>query len=126
MKIASDIDKLMWVLAESGDRSAIDDFESRFPDLKFELAKRVAMLRNLRGAKPAVAASIRPAFQPRASNGSVSLRKPWAVGGMLLGFAALAAASYYVTSMAMAPRAPKTQPAYNPPRVVVQPQPQVA
>jgi hypothetical protein len=50
-KIPADIDQLMWSVAESGDVKAVDEFEQRFPDFKIELAKRLMMVRGLRGAK---------------------------------------------------------------------------
>lgn len=62
-KVAPDIDQLMWTLAEARDMPAIAEFEQRFPDLRLELAQRVAMVGGLRGARfeegrPA------PRFQP--------------------------------------------------------------
>lgn len=50
MRIAPDVDQLMWVLAEQKDRKAVEEFEERFPELRLELAKRVALVNNLRGA----------------------------------------------------------------------------
>lgn len=52
MKLPAELDSLMWSVAESGDRSAIDQFGERYPHLRAELGKRLAMVRQLRGAKP--------------------------------------------------------------------------
>lgn len=41
----------MWMLAEQRDMQAVEEFEGRFPELRLELAKRVAMVNGLRGAK---------------------------------------------------------------------------
>lgn len=52
-RIPRDLDALMWQLVEEGNLAALDDFESRFPEFKGELASRLAMVRGLRQAKPA-------------------------------------------------------------------------
>ena len=51
MRIAPDVDKLMWTLAESGQPLAVEDFQGRFPELKVELSRRVQLMQDLRNAK---------------------------------------------------------------------------
>lgn len=41
----------MWVLAEQRDMKAVEEFETRFPELRLELAKRVAVVNGLRSAR---------------------------------------------------------------------------
>src|SRR5690242_7527723 len=85
----------MWTLAEGGDPRAIAEFESRFPQLRPELARRVSIVKSMRDARPTVA-GVAPAFRLRANpirSGPPKLRL--VAGG--LGLVALAAASYVVT-----------------------------
>jgi hypothetical protein len=118
--ISSDVDKLMWTIAESGDMKAADDFENRFPDLRLELAKRFTMVRNLRGANPIRSGpAVRPVFRPNPVAQPLC-KKPFFIGGGMLGLAAIAAASYVVTSMAMAPK-PAPVKSYVPPVIVQTP-----
>jgi hypothetical protein len=51
LKIAPDVEKLMWAVAESADARAVADFESRFPDLRYELSKRIDMVRELKSSR---------------------------------------------------------------------------
>ena len=96
-KIAPDIDQLMWTIAETGDQRAIDDFEGRFPDLKYELGKRILVLRELRQARQAGAAPRAvPHFEPRAPAVPSWQRPAWA-GAAVLGLAVVALASYALT-----------------------------
>ncbi len=49
-RIAPDIDRLMWLVAEENNSRAIEDFGERFPDLRVELGKRLEIVRTLRCA----------------------------------------------------------------------------
>jgi hypothetical protein len=51
-RVAPDLDRLMWAIAEANDDRAASDFESRFPELRNELTKRIAMVRGLKVSKP--------------------------------------------------------------------------
>ena len=66
-KIPQEIDQLMWSVAEEGSVNALNEFEQRYPEHKFELARRLTMVRELKGAKkgkPEVVVRA-PRFQPR-------------------------------------------------------------
>ncbi len=51
-KYPEEIDELMWMLAESDDDAAIEEFGSRYPNYRGELAQRMQMVRGLRGSRP--------------------------------------------------------------------------
>lgn len=108
MKIAPDVDQLMWVLSEQNDRKAIEEFEHRFPDLRLELAKRVALVSNLRGAGRAVHTD-KPRFHAPAPQTAL-----WQRPAAVLAFAAclgiLAFGAFFATR-AMMPSPPPRQPA---------------
>lgn len=64
-RIAPEVERLMWLVAENRDPRAIADFEARFPELKPELAKHMAMVSGLKTAgKKAPPHSI-PRFVPK-------------------------------------------------------------
>lgn len=112
-KIPPDIDQLMWTIAEAGDARAAEDFEQRFPDLKYELAKRLLLLRQLRGARKAGAGrSDIPHFEPRLHPAKGWARPAWSVAAVVA-FAILAYASYSLTGRIMAnpPQRPGSSPA---------------
>lgn len=71
-KIPQEIDALMWSVAESGNPTALAEFEQRYPEHIFELGRRLTMMRELKGAKglkgsagkdPSI--NVVPRFQPR-------------------------------------------------------------
>jgi hypothetical protein len=89
------VDELMWRVAESRDPQAQAEFVRRYPDFASELARRVAMVQSLRGARPAAA---RPRFAYRAPSPPAPWpRSAWAATGILA--AGLAAAT-----LALVPR----------------------
>lgn len=75
-KIAPEIDSMMWAVAEDGNPRAVAEFEQRFPDLKAELAKRLAMVRSLRGAGGSVEKAI-PRFKPAATAAPLPAGPKW-------------------------------------------------
>lgn len=85
----------MWLVAEKSDAKAIEDFGVRFPQYRSELGKRLALVRNLRGAKAQhLPPAVKPAFH-------VPIRitpSPAKFFGMgiAVGVAAISVASYYV------------------------------
>lgn len=107
--IPSDIDSLMWTVAESGDEAAIEDFERRFPEFRGELGGRLAMVRVLKKSKPV---TDEPAYQvPRfvLREPVVLPRRPvWTVA--LLGGLAVVAFCSYLVVVSM----PKGEPAKTP------------
>jgi len=74
--IPPEIDELMWSIAESDDSAAIEDFGDRYPSFRPEMAKRLQMVRSLRGARPQ-AAEPKPKRKPFVpSRESVPYREP--------------------------------------------------
>lgn len=100
------VDELMWKVAESGDPAAQEEFERRYPDHAAELARRIAMVDSLRGARPK---AVPPRFvrtpQPA---GPGWPKSAWAVSGALA--AGLAVAATFVFRPP-APRVPEPPPA---------------
>lgn len=101
--IPSDLDQLMWLLAESGDYAAIDEFTKRFPDLRHELNRRCATVNGLKGAKPGHGPKKTPEFHlveiaPRKAPNPLA----W-IGGVVA-LVCIAFASYQATSQAMKPK----------------------
>jgi hypothetical protein len=67
VKIAKEVDAMMWDIANTGDFQAIENFKKQFPDLHGELSRRVLLLKDLRKAKSLQVAPVtRPAFVPKA------------------------------------------------------------
>ncbi|MCB8933082.1 MAG: hypothetical protein M9921_00510 [Fimbriimonadaceae bacterium] len=99
MKIAPDVDQLMWVLAEQNDRKAVEEFEQRFPDLRLELAKRVALVNNLRGAGRAVQTDT-PRFHAPAAT-PPRWNRPLAAAMLAACLCALAFGTFYATRALM-------------------------
>ncbi len=52
MKIPSEIDALMWEVAEANSIELMDQFGRRYPEYRQELVKRIQMVRGLKGARP--------------------------------------------------------------------------
>lgn len=52
MKAPREIEALMWDVAESGNETAIAQFNARYPEFADELEKRRQMVGNLRGSRP--------------------------------------------------------------------------
>lgn len=126
MKIAPDVEKLMWFVAESADPQAVADFESRFPELRYELSKRIDLVRGLKASKKIAASPTSiPAFRPPVSHSqSMAMRWKWSIVGVAL--SALAVGSFVVTRQILNPpyATPPTgvvmesPPSTIPPRVV--------
>ncbi len=115
-RIAPDIDRLMWTLAEARDLPAIAEFEGRFPDLRLELAKRVALVGGLRGARfeqgpPA------PRFQPSARPQPLWGR-PLALAAGLAALAVLASGAFVGTRALLASRGGEPGPGASNPAVL--------
>ncbi len=101
-RMPQDVERLMWMVAESNDQKAIQDFESRFPEFASELSKRRRMVSELKGAKSTHVPDARiPDFRLRGEPKVSSPKGMWVVGG--IAFAALLMASYSVTKMVNTP-----------------------
>jgi len=87
-KVSPEVERLMWLIAEDRDPRAIADFESRFPDLKYELSKHISMVNGLKTAGRKVPPHTIPRFVPK-----YAAPKPGFNRGYILAFAALLAAS---------------------------------
>ncbi len=98
MKIAPDVERLMWLVAESADAQAVADFEARFPELRYELSKRIDMVRELKSSRRLGESSGHaPRFVPSAPGPS-----PFGRSKFILAFAALsvvAFGSFYATRL---------------------------
>jgi hypothetical protein len=106
-RVPVEIDDLMWTIAERGETKAVEEFEARYPEHKYELARRIAMLRGLKveGSR-AHPTKHPPAFRPREVRRTPPPRRMMlAVGALCL--AAVAAASYTVVSF-MQPAPPRS------------------
>jgi hypothetical protein len=64
-RIAPEVERLMWLIAENPDQRAVTDFESRFPEFRADLAKHIAMVDGLKTAGKKVPAQEIPRFVPR-------------------------------------------------------------
>lgn len=64
MKVPPEIDELMWQIAESDNPQAFEEFEQRYPEFLPEMAKRVNMVRGLKGSRPPHAPKRRERFMP--------------------------------------------------------------
>lgn len=105
--IPPEIDQLIWKLAEEGNQNAQDEFIRRYPTYRQELLHRRETLSGLKTSRPKTAATPTrpiPRFTPkevpppRASRGTVATVS-------VLALAALALASYTVTTMLAPPPA---------------------
>lgn len=97
MKIAPDVERLMWMVAESADPKAVEDFESRFPQLRYELAKRIEMVRNLKASGRSVRreGSIPEFRRPVSLPSPFGARMRWSIAALAL--SALAFGSFFAT-----------------------------
>jgi hypothetical protein len=115
-RVPPDLDRLMWTLVEDGDPRAVEEFGQRFPELRPELGKRLAVMRDLRGARSSLGRrGTPPHFEPPLPGEGSRLKPAWA-GAALFVLAVAAFASYALTRTMIAtpranPQAPPTQPA---------------
>jgi hypothetical protein len=96
-RIAPEIDRLMWAIAEEPEPKAAEEFAQRFPDLQGELHNRISAVKSLKGAaNQPKAAKVIPQFVPRVEK-VTRYQKPLVL--MLAGAAlfGLAMASYLLT-----------------------------
>ena len=95
-RIPPDVERLMWLVSESNDPQALQDFEERFPQFTAELGRRRRMVSDLKGAKTVAAPTQNhiPTFTPRQVESNGISRSVWVVGS--LAAAALAFASYSI------------------------------
>ncbi len=101
-RIAPDVERLMWLVAEGRDPRAIADFESRFPDLRLELAKHIAMVNGLKDAGRKMPAHDIPRFVPRYAESKPRNNRPLYVAFAFI-LAAVAFGTYAVTLYVTAP-----------------------
>jgi len=82
MKIAREVDSLMWSIAETGDFHAIENFKRQFPDLHAELSHRVLLIKDLKKAKSLQFADVpRPPFVPPSKAGGPVT---WPMAGLVI------------------------------------------
>lgn len=103
-----DVDKMLWLVAESDDPHAVADFNGRFPEHSLELGKRIAMVRDLKGAgRRASHDALPPRFRAPVQAAPPPARYVW-----VLGFAALAClgvASFFFASRAFSSQGAKPE-----------------
>src|SRR5579862_1224296 len=90
MRVAKEVDAMMWDIANAGDFHAIENFKKQFPDLHGELSRRVLLVKDLRKAKSLTFAPFpRPPFVPKAK---VRHHLSWpALSAVAVSFAVIAA-----------------------------------
>jgi len=140
MRIPKDVEQLMWLIAESGDSNAAQEFERRFPDYRFELMRRMSTVKSLKASKPHDSISV-PTFALKQDRVRSAPPRAFMVGVFALGLGVFAFGSFAITKQLMPPPAkpavsveepapkvtlvtPKSQPVYseNPPGISFQPQ----
>lgn len=130
-RIAPDVERLMWLIAEERDPRAVADFGERFPDLRHELSKRISMVSGLKDAGRKVPPHEIPRFVPK--NG-VSMPTPvnrsmyaaFAFVAAALAFGSYAARSVFTQTPPALPPVPAvnlTTPAHNEEPVYTKPSP---
>ncbi|MCU0315351.1 MAG: hypothetical protein MUC92_02030 [Fimbriimonadaceae bacterium] len=99
MKVPPELDDLMWKLAETDDPQALEEFGDRYPDFRQEMAQRLRMVRNLKGAKPSAKVD---RFVPKAEVVPYAEPTPkWMVpAAIFMGVVSIAFATYAVTTFA--------------------------
>jgi hypothetical protein len=100
----SSIDELMWLIADDGDPGAVEAFIKRHPEHRAELIRRVNMVRNLKGTKPAETKI--PSFEMRSSmpSGLPTNSAPfWKSGSFAVMMACVLVAAFAVTKIATTP-----------------------
>jgi hypothetical protein len=106
MRLSPEVDRLMWLAAESEDPAAIEDFAERFPGLRNELAKRIEMVRRMRASgREAHAGAAVPPFRAPRRMGRQTLALRWSMAALAL--TALAFGSFHVTRAWIARPAPE-------------------
>jgi hypothetical protein len=100
-KIPADVEQLMWLIAESGDSNAAQEFERRFPEFRFDLMRRMSTVKSLKSGKPSESIPV-PVFRPGVAAKSTP-RWFW-MGAFALGLGAMAFGSYYSTQHLLPPK----------------------
>lgn len=96
-RLAPEIDRLMWLVAEGRDPRAISEFEQRYPELRMELSNRIAMLSGLRMSGKKVVRRDIPRFRPTVQRPSRQIGRGWYVlAAAALGAVAFASYSFTV------------------------------
>lgn len=97
MKVAPEVEKLMWTIADTHDKAAQENFEKLFPDLRNELLRRIRLVSEIKDAKSLhINPVVRPAFALKPT-GKLRLSPKRAIySSVLIVGAALAAAASYV------------------------------
>ncbi|MFQ3587476.1 MAG: hypothetical protein SNJ74_01345 [Fimbriimonadaceae bacterium] len=120
-RIPPEIDSLMWAIAENPGDDAIEEFGRRFPDYRQELAKRLSMVRALKGARAGVPSMAPTRWQPDrpARRAPGRFRLGWVLASAALaavafasyaGFSALATRQTEIPPVPSVPTAPPAMP----------------
>lgn len=109
-KIPPEIDSLMWAVAENPDPATIDDFESRYPDHRYELGRRLATVRALKGSKPMETHVAYRSFRPTPTTPRPTAGRwawvPVAAGLCIVAVAAFFGGSYFFRQTPVKPAPP--------------------
>ena len=92
-RIPVEIDNLIWTLAETQNKTAIDEFNRRHPQYRADLTKRIEMVGGLKAAK---SPSMPPKFEPLQTVPADS-SKLWLGMGIGAGLVVLALVAFWVT-----------------------------
>lgn len=118
-RIAPDVERLMWLIAEDRDPRAIADFEARFPDLKADLAKHFSMVKGLKKAGKKIPPHQIPRFTPRYETRTIGFNRTVAFAlAIVVTIVAVGAFSIaaYVLQPSPKPPAPPPDVVVNPPK----------
>ncbi|AIE87872.1 hypothetical protein [Fimbriimonas ginsengisoli] len=104
--IPPEIDRIMWTIAEDGNHGAADEFVQRYPLYREELLRRRETVSRLKTSGKRVKSETIPKFVPTESIRTAPAPRQVAIVSALV-LAALAAASYTITSLAAPPPKPE-------------------
>lgn len=104
--IPKDVEQLMWLIAESGDSNAAQEFERRFPDFRFELMRRMSTVKSLKASKPSQKSVPVPAFHMHPKGATSNKSRGFFVGAFALGLGVLAFGSFAITQQLTKPKTP--------------------
>jgi hypothetical protein len=100
-KIPSDINDLMWKIAEKRDAIAAKEFSEKYPALAKDMQERIRMVSGMKEMRTTIAPAFVPAFKPKYMPPRSLRWKRYAP--LALGLCTFAAASYYVTQNLVTP-----------------------
>jgi|GEM_PF-3114380 len=113
MKLPTEIDRMLWEIAESRDPKAIGEFGQRFPHLTSELGKRLALVNSLKSAKDVKVISRRPTFDTKNVPKASPITAVVTVFSWAISLSVLLVASFLFTKAILSRNAPNAVSAHN-------------